>query len=66
MHDYHLLNQLLQGKELHVAQKKAQTFAQRRCQRTYLAGVGFPQDNSHLHGTLELEAFLEDNEENNP
>ena len=66
MHDYHLLNQLLQGKELHVAQKNAQTFAQRRCQRTYIAGVGSPQDNSYLHGTLELEAFLEDNEENNP
>src|SRR5262249_31768079 len=62
MRDYHLLNQLLQGQETQTAQKKAHRLAQRRCQRTYLAGVCWPQDNSYLHGTLQLENFLQNNE----
>jgi tetratricopeptide (TPR) repeat protein/transcriptional regulator with XRE-family HTH domain len=63
MYDYHLLNQLLQGKT-QTAKNKAHDFAQRRCLRTYLNGVCWPQDNSYLHGTLQLEEYLQNNEAN--
>jgi hypothetical protein len=63
MRDYHLLNQLLQGLTMQTAQEKAHRLAQRRCQRTYLGGVCWPQDNSYLHGTLELESFLQNHED---
>jgi hypothetical protein len=58
MYDYHLLNQLLSGKDSATAQKNAARFAHRRGLRTYIGTACLPQDNSYLRGTLQLNDFL--------